>query len=27
LDKRAWGEGVEALQVEVGFRSTPRVCV
>ena len=24
LDKRAWGEGVEALQVEVGFRSNPR---
>ena len=21
LDKRVWGEGVEALQVEVGFRS------
>ena len=21
MDKRVWGEGVEALQVEVGFRS------
>ena len=24
MDTRVWGEGVEALQVEVGFRSTPR---
>jgi hypothetical protein len=24
LDKRVWGEGVEALQVEVCFRSNPR---